>query len=114
MQPFEAVKYAIKFAEAHESDKSYIENNTEEGMLTACMEEAAEFVAAYGKYKRTLGVGPITPVSKEEALHNLKKELADMISTGILLGEKMGWLDDIIDIHKDKSKMCHDRIEKGV
>ena len=100
----------MKFASAHKSDESYIKNNTPEGMLTACMEEAGEFIAAYGKWKRTKGVGPITPVSEEEALLNLKKELADMVSTGILLGEKMGWLDDMLDIHKAKSEMCFNRI----
>ena len=110
MEAFKATRLAMKFAECHISDKSYVENNTPLGMMTACMEEAGEYIAAFGKYKRTLGEGPITPVSEEDALLNLKKELADVVSTGILLAEKMGWLDDILDIHKAKSQMCLDRI----
>lgn len=105
-----ALSFASKFSEASYTDKVFIDNNTKEGLLLATMEEAGEFVAAYGKYQRTLGNGHITPVSNSDAEDNLKCELADLISTAILCAEKLDWLDEILDRHKKKSYMCYQRI----
>lgn len=108
-----AIKYAIKFSEAHVSDDAYIENNDFKGLLTAFQEEMGECTAAIGKFKRTQGEGPITITSEEDARDNMIEELADVLSTGILLAQKMGWLDECLDRHIQKSIMCLDRINNN-
>lgn len=112
MKSEEAIKYAKMFAECDETDQSYIDNNDIIGMMVACGEEAAECSAAIGKWIRTQGIGPITPMSEEEAIENVKEELADVVSTGILLMHKMGWIEECIKRHKKKSVMCDGRIKE--
>lgn len=110
MLSFDATQYAMKFAKAHESDKVFIENNTFKGLLNQTQEEMGECIAAIGKYKRAIGEGPITPVPEDEALNNVIEELADAISIGLALADKMGWLDEMIDLHIKKSNMTMNRI----
>lgn len=110
MLAFDAIQYAMKFSKSHESDKMYIDNNTVKGMLNALQEEMGECIAAIGKYKRTLGDGPITPVSKEDALQHVIEEVSDVLSTGILLAEKMEWIDECLNRHAEKSTLCMNRI----
>lgn len=111
MLSFDAITYAMHYAKAHKSDKVFIENNTFEGLLNQTQEEMGECIAAIGKYKRARGDGPITPVNKEEALTNVIEELADALSIGIMLAEKMGWIDKCIEIHLEKTEECCRRIE---
>lgn len=110
MLSFDAVNYAMKYAKAHETDKLYQENNTEMGLLNQVQEEMGECIAAIGKYKRTIGEGPITPVTKEEAINNVIEELTDSLAMIAHVAEKMGWCDQIIKIHLEKSEQCAKRI----
>lgn len=112
MLSFEATTYAMKFASAHESDELYIKENDFNGLLTAFQEEMGECIAAIGKYKRTQGEGPITLIPEDKAKDNMIEELADVLSTGILLAQKMGWIDECLERHTTKSKMCAERIRK--
>ena len=110
MLSFDAIQYAMKFARSHESDQMYIDNNTFEGLLTAFQEEMGECIAAIGKYKRALGDGPVTPVPKDEALNSIIEETADVLATGILLADKMKWIEECLNRHAEKSTLCMNRI----
>lgn len=112
MENFTATRYAMQFAECDKTDKVYVDKYSTNDFLINLAEEAGELISAISKYNRANGYGPITPVTPEAALENLKEELSDTIACGLLLAEKCGWLDDMIAWHKKKSIMCAKRIEE--
>ena len=62
------------------SQKELVAKMTETENLDILMEECAELIQAASKYKRSMGLGLPTPVSKEDAISNFIEEVADVIA----------------------------------
>lgn len=62
------------------SQKELVTKMTETENLDILMEECAELIQAASKYKRSMGFGLPTPVSKEDAISNFIEEVADVIA----------------------------------
>ena len=62
------------------SQKELVTKMTETENLDILMEECAELIQAASKYKRSIGLGLPTPVSKEDAISNFIEEVADVIA----------------------------------
>lgn len=60
------------------SQKELVTKMTEIENLDILMEECAELIQAASKYKRSIGFGLPTPISKEDAISNFIEEVADV------------------------------------
>lgn len=60
------------------SQKELVTKMTEIENLDILMEECAELIQAASKYKRSIGIGLPTPISKEDAISNFIEEVADV------------------------------------
>lgn len=60
------------------SQKELVTKMTEIENLDILMEECAELIQAASKYKRSMGLGLPTPISKEDAINNFIEEVADV------------------------------------
>ena len=82
--------------------------------LDQLKEECGELIGACSKYIRSVGFGYITSTTKEEALENLKEEIADVenciIAIKDLLNIDQKDIDRIID---EKDERTAKRIEES-
>ena len=82
--------------------------------LDQLKEECSELIGACSKYIRSVGFGYITSTTKEEALENLKEEIADVenciIAIKDLLNIDQKDIDRIID---EKDERIEKRIEES-
>lgn len=60
------------------SQKELVTKMTETENLDILIEECAELIQAASKYKRSIGLGLPTPVSKEDAISNFIEEVVDV------------------------------------
>lgn len=104
------------------SQKELVTKMTEIENLDILMEECAELIQAASKYKRSIGIGLPTPISKEDAVSNFIEEVADVtacIVQQFALSKDIDVnIEDIEDIIEIKSKVSlirlnrRDRIKK--
>jgi mazG nucleotide pyrophosphohydrolase domain len=95
-------------------DFKVLNHLTEMDNLDLLVEECAELIQAINKYKRSIGVGCKTPITRDEAITNLNEELTDVlvcIKYQMLLTKGIN-LSDIDEISKLKTDRFLERLEK--
>ena len=98
------------------TQKELVTKMTEIENLDILMEECAELIQAASKYKRSIGIGLPTLISKEDAISNFIEEVADVTACIIqqfALSKDINInIKDIGDIIEIKSKISLRRLDK--
>lgn len=98
------------------TQKELVTKMTEIENLDILMEECAELIQAASKYKRSIGIGLPTPISKEDAVSNFIEEVADVTACIVQQFALSKDIDvnikDIGDIIEIKSKVSLIRLNK--
>lgn len=95
-------------------DFKVLNHLTEMDNLDLLIEECAELIQAINKYKRSIGIGCKTPITRDEAIANLNEELTDVlvcIKYQMLLTKGIN-LSDLEKISKLKTDRFLERLEK--
>lgn len=77
------------------------------------MEECAELIKAISKYNRSIGIGQPTPITTDEAYHNMVAEIADVVICVEQLCYLMGIEEDEVNAFRMAavSKVAQRRLE---
>ena len=98
------------------TQKELVTKMTEIENWDILMEECAELIQAASKYKRSIGIGLPTPISKGDAVSNFIEEVADVTACIVQQFALSKDIDidikDIRDIMEIKSKVSLIRLNK--